>query len=200
MLAGGSAALGQPQEVRRWADAARAAADRFRLPGREGAATHAAALAAADPDEGAALALDAAAALAVAHPIESARARMLAGRKLGEAGEREAGLEQLRAAHTALEALGARHLAAQAVRERRHLGERLGRGGRRSGELTGLRALSEREREVADLVQDRLTNRQIAQRLVLSEKTVERHLSRIFVKLNARSRVDVARAVEGDPT
>jgi RNA polymerase sigma factor (sigma-70 family) len=62
--------------------------------------------------------------------------------------------------------------------------------------MTGLASLSEREREVADLVEDRLTNREIAERLVLSEKTVERHLSRIFVKLGARSRVEVARALE----
>jgi len=33
---------------------------------------------------------------------------------------------------------------------------------------------------------------------VLSEKTVERHLSRIFVKLDARSRVDVARALDSE--
>ena len=181
---------------------ARASAAGLGLPGREGAALHAEALAEpAIPESGASLALAAAASLAAAHPIESARARALAGRRLGEAGQTEAGLGPLRAAQAALEALGARHLAAQAVRERRHLGERLGRGGRRSGELTGLRALSDREREVADLVQDRLTDgRQIAQRLVLSEKTVERHLSRIFVKLDARSRVEVARAVEADPS
>jgi DNA-binding CsgD family transcriptional regulator len=58
--------------------------------------------------------------------------------------------------------------------------------------MTWIASLSDREHEVARLVQDRLTNRQIAERLVLSEKTVERHLSRIFVKLDARSRVEVA--------
>jgi DNA-binding NarL/FixJ family response regulator len=64
--------------------------------------------------------------------------------------------------------------------------------------MTGVSSLSDREHEVARLVQDRLTNREIAERLVLSEKTVERHLSRIFVKLGARSRVEVARMLESE--
>jgi DNA-binding NarL/FixJ family response regulator len=58
--------------------------------------------------------------------------------------------------------------------------------------------LSGRERQVAELIADRLTNREIAGRLVLSEKTVERHLSRIFVKLELSSRVQLARMVEGE--
>jgi DNA-binding NarL/FixJ family response regulator len=41
-----------------------------------------------------------------------------------------------------------------------------------------------------------LRNREIAERLFLSEKTVERHVSRILAKLGAGSRVDVARTVE----
>lgn len=147
---------------------------------------------------GARLALRASAKLALAHPIEAARARTLAGRCLGAAGNREAALNELRGASAELTALGARHYAAQAVRERRRLGERLARGGRRPSASTGIASLSDREREVAILVQDRFTNRQIADRLVLSEKTVERHLSRIFVKLDARSRVDVARALDSE--
>lgn len=78
------------------------------------------------------------------------------------------------------------------MRERRRLGEHVARGGRRAVEATDLAALSGREREVAALVEERLTNREI--RLVLSEKTVERHLSRIFVKLGVASRVEVGRA------
>jgi DNA-binding NarL/FixJ family response regulator len=58
--------------------------------------------------------------------------------------------------------------------------------------------LSGRERQVAELIADRMTNREIAGRLVLSEKTVERHLSRIFVKLELSSRVQLARMVEGE--
>jgi DNA-binding NarL/FixJ family response regulator len=53
---------------------------------------------------------------------------------------------------------------------------------------------------VARLVTDRLTNREIAERLVLSQKTVERHMDHIFRKLGVSSRVDVARAVEASET
>jgi DNA-binding NarL/FixJ family response regulator len=59
-----------------------------------------------------------------------------------------------------------------------------------------LDALTDREREVAWLVATGITNREIAARLVLSEKTIERHLSRIFGKLEIPSRAALAAAVE----
>ncbi len=196
VLTGAEAALGRHDAAAEWALAAEKTASGLGLSGRNGSALHAAAMAEDGPAAGVELALRAAAEFAPGHPIEAGRARVLAGRRLGEAGDREAALEELRRAGAELTALGARHHAAQSVRERRRLGEHVARGGRRGGETTGLAALSSREREVAGLVEERLTNREIAERLVLSEKTVERHLSRIFVKLGARSRVDVARALE----
>jgi non-specific serine/threonine protein kinase len=57
-------------------------------------------------------------------------------------------------------------------------------------------ALSRREREIAELVADRRTNREIADALVLSEKTIESHMRNIFRKLSASSRVQVARLIE----
>ncbi len=199
VLAGAEVALGRHEAAAAWALAANAAARPLGLSGRTGSALHASAVAERDPGAGARLALHAAEQLGNAHPIEAARARTLAGRDLGAAGDRESALEQLRRATTELTALGALHYAAQAVRERRRLGERLARGGARARATHGLESLSEREREVAVLVEDRLTNREIAERLVLSEKTVERHLSRIFVKLGARTRVEVARALQKQP-
>jgi DNA-binding CsgD family transcriptional regulator/sugar lactone lactonase YvrE len=52
--------------------------------------------------------------------------------------------------------------------------------------------LTPREREVAGLVAAGLTNRQIAERLVISERTAEAHLEHIRAKLECRSRVQVA--------
>ena len=57
-------------------------------------------------------------------------------------------------------------------------------------------SLTKRELEIALLVTERKTNREVAGELFLSEKTVESHMRNIFVKLGASSRVEVARTVE----
>jgi len=84
------------------------------------------------------------------------------------------------------------------VQELRRLGHRVARRPRAASVPAGagLEQLTQREREIAGLVRDRHTNRQIAGELFLSEKTVETHLRNIFVKLGVSSRVEVARAVE----
>jgi DNA-binding NarL/FixJ family response regulator len=56
----------------------------------------------------------------------------------------------------------------------------------------GFAALTEREREVLDLLVDARTNRQIASRLYISEKTVSVHVSNILAKLGVRSRAEAA--------
>jgi DNA-binding NarL/FixJ family response regulator len=58
--------------------------------------------------------------------------------------------------------------------------------GQLGGSLTG------REKEVARLVAAGLTNREIGGELYLSEKTVERHLSHLFLKLQVSNRAAVA--------
>ncbi|MEV7507000.1 response regulator transcription factor [Streptomyces sp. NPDC091201] len=55
-----------------------------------------------------------------------------------------------------------------------------------------LAPLSERERGVLELIGEGLTNRQIAERLHLSEKTVKNHISRILGKLGVERRVQAA--------
>lgn len=52
--------------------------------------------------------------------------------------------------------------------------------------------LSRREREVADLAVTGRSNREIAEALVISERTVENHLYRIFTKLGIGSREELA--------
>jgi two-component system nitrate/nitrite response regulator NarL len=53
--------------------------------------------------------------------------------------------------------------------------------------------LTPREHEVLSLVADGLRNREIAQRLGITEHTVKFHLAAVFGKLGARSRTDAVR-------
>jgi DNA-binding CsgD family transcriptional regulator len=57
---------------------------------------------------------------------------------------------------------------------------------------TGEALLTRREEEVVHLVEDGLTNRQIAVKLGLSEYTVRNNLFRIFDKLGVSTRVELA--------
>ena len=58
-------------------------------------------------------------------------------------------------------------------------------------------SLSQREREVAELVVEGLTNKEVAARLVLSTRTVEGHVERILHKLNIGRRAQIATVVRG---
>lgn len=57
---------------------------------------------------------------------------------------------------------------------------------------TAVSRLSGREREVAGLVAEGLTNKEVAQKLFLSERTVEGHVASICNKLGFHSRVQIA--------
>jgi DNA-binding CsgD family transcriptional regulator len=61
-----------------------------------------------------------------------------------------------------------------------------------SARPTGPGMLTAREREIAKLVADGLTNHDIAERLVITEGTVEVHVKHILSKLGFRSRTQVA--------
>jgi two-component system response regulator DevR len=59
-------------------------------------------------------------------------------------------------------------------------------------EETALSGLSPREHEILGLIGQGMTNRQIGQRLFLSEKTVKNHISRLLSKLGVERRVQAA--------
>jgi DNA-binding CsgD family transcriptional regulator len=59
--------------------------------------------------------------------------------------------------------------------------------------VEGIASLSAREREVLVALADGLTNRELAERLFISERTANRHLSNIFTKLGVHNRTAAAR-------
>jgi DNA-binding CsgD family transcriptional regulator len=86
---------------------------------------------------------------------------------------------------------GADTVAALADQRLRALGVRTWRRGAVGGPLT------EREREIVQLIAAGASNPEIAQQLFLSRKTVERHVSNLFKKLGVRNRAElVARVAE----
>jgi DNA-binding CsgD family transcriptional regulator/DNA polymerase III delta prime subunit len=66
--------------------------------------------------------------------------------------------------------------------------------------LDALEGLAAMERQVASLVMEGATNREIAARLFISVKTVEATLTRVYRKLGIRSRVDIVRLAAGRRT
>ena len=111
---------------------------------------------------------------------------------LGEAvagADSEAAKEVLAAVADSAAAMGA--LTAQQLTERklRSLGVRTWRRTPAAGQLT------EREREIARLVAAGATNPEIAQKLFLSRKTIERHVSNVLKKLGVRNRAELAAKV-----
>lgn len=108
-------------------------------------------------------------------PFEAASARRLLGLACRDAGDEEGAELAIGAAQAEFERLGAGLEAARTI-------ELLGDG-------TGLPAgLTEREAQVLRLVAAGKSNREIADELYLSVKTVARHLSNIFCKLGVSSR------------
>lgn len=63
------------------------------------------------------------------------------------------------------------------------------------GGTANLEALSDRQREILDLVADDLSNAQIARRLFLSESTVKQHLRAAYKLLGVKKRAEAARLI-----
>jgi DNA-binding CsgD family transcriptional regulator len=115
--------------------------------------------------------------------LELARVICELGAELRRRGERSAAREMLRRAHVLATECGATRLATRARDELSRSGARLIRE-----PVSGVEALTPSEVRVAELTAEGLTNREVAQSLFVSEKTVETHLGRVYRKLDIKSR------------
>ncbi|MBW3579241.1 MAG: helix-turn-helix transcriptional regulator [Actinobacteria bacterium] len=111
-------------------------------------------------------------------PYDGAKARMLLAEACVVLGDQDAGRLELDAAAATLERLGA-------VVDLQRLAQR-----RPDAQPPG--GLTPREAEILALVAEGITNRQVADRLVISEKTVARHLANIYLKLDVATRTAAA--------
>jgi len=91
------------------------------------------------------------------------------------------------------DAMGMAAFAKRAGRELRATGERARPRGPAAAEV-----LTPQEEQIARLVAEHLTNREIAARLFLSASTVEYHLRKIFRKLDVTSRAQIALTLRND--
>ena len=126
----------------------------------------------------------------VPSPFERARVKLCWGERLRRDGRRIDARGHLATALEQFEYLGAKPWADRAAREIRASGARARRGPQaRSRELTP------QETNVALLVAEGLTNKEVAARLFVSPKTVEFHLGNLFGKLDVRTRTQLARVL-----
>lgn len=193
-------ALGRLDEAATWAESATAAAALLRQPGRSALALLARAqlLLAVDPESALLPAEQAAAGLAAAGmKVDALRARVVLGVALWHHGRYDDAVRDLKGAQLACEQLGATALIRLARTERRRLAARTSKA-RGNGAEGTVAVVTDRERQIADLVGEGLTNRLIARRLHISEKTVEMHLSKVFAKLGVANRAAVAAFVTRD--
>jgi DNA-binding CsgD family transcriptional regulator len=124
--------------------------------------------------------------------LEHAKALAALGAALRRAGKPTEARSPLRRALELAEVCGAQPLADHVRTEIYATGARP-----RTTALRGVRALTASERRVADLAAAGQTNRDIAQALYVTPKTVEVHLSNAYRKLGIGSRRELARALAG---
>jgi DNA-binding CsgD family transcriptional regulator len=122
-----------------------------------------------------------------ATPFERARTELCYGERLRRAKRRTDARAPLTAALETFERLGARGWAERAAKELAATGVTA-----KTREPSATESLTPQELQVALTVARGATNREAGAALFLSPKTVESHLSRIYRKLNVRSRTELA--------
>ena len=118
--------------------------------------------------------------------LEHTRALVELGAALRRANQRTEAREHLRRALDEAHRRGARRLADRAAHELRATGARP-----RSLVVSGLDALTASERRVAEMAAQGLSNREIAEALFVSIKTIETHMRHVFQKLDTTSRKEL---------
>lgn len=120
--------------------------------------------------------------------VEHARTQLLFGAFLRRARLPGRAREHLYNALETFERFGARLWVRQTRAELRAIGT-----SERGPETTPTSELTAQQQQIARLVAEGATNREVAAHMFISPRTVEHHLRGIFRKLNIRSRVDLAR-------
>ena len=182
--------LRQPVQARKWLDRFAAASERARRTWALAAAARCEGLlAGVDESMGH---FELALRLLEGSPLqlERARTQLVYGERLRRGGKRREARTHLRAAHAAFAAADASPWTERAAAELRATGESVGpRDPDRRATLTA------QELQIAHLVGDGLTNKEIAARLYLSPKTIEYHLGNTYRKLDVHSRAELGRLV-----
>jgi DNA-binding CsgD family transcriptional regulator/tetratricopeptide (TPR) repeat protein len=128
-------------------------------------------------------------------PLARASAHEDAGEALAASGRLADARAHLIAALDAYEQLGAVRDVDRVDASARGIGVRRGQRGRRSRPSHGWDSLTTTERRVADLVAAGLSNPVIAERMFLSRRTIQTHVSHILAKTGLSSRIEVAAAM-----
>ena len=126
---------------------------------------------------------------------ELARAHLLYGEWLHGEGRPVDARTQLRIAHDMLVTIGMEAFAERARSQLLAGGEKVPKRAPATRD-----DLTAKERQIARLAREGLSNPEIGARLFLSPRTVEWHLGKVFAKLRIRSRGELARALTDSGT